>query len=114
MKNNEYQCIRKMIDYINRAEKYTENINFEEFSEDTMIIDATVFAISQIGELVKNLDKDFQNKYNNIKWHILKGLRNRIIHDYEGINLELIWSIAKKDIIQLRYDLQQILDNNEN
>lgn len=111
MKNNEYQCIKKMIEYINRAEQYTMNITFKEFSNNIMTIDATVFAISQIGELVKNLDKNFQNKYCSIKWHILKGLRNRIIHDYEGINLELIWSIVKKDIIQLRCDLQEILNN---
>ena len=112
MKNSEYQCITKMIDYINRAEAYTNNITFEEFSENTMIIDASVFAISQIGELVKNLDKEFQNKYCNIKWHILKSLQNRIVHDYDGINLELIWTIIKRDIIKLRYDLKEIIKEN--
>lgn len=95
MKNKEYQSINKMIEYINKAEKYTNNVTFEEFSENEMIVDATVFAISQIGELVKNIEQDFQKEHFNIKWYILKGLRNRIVHDYEGINLDLIWAIVK-------------------
>lgn len=59
MKNKEYQSIVKMLEYINRAEQYTSNITFEEFSNSNMVIDATVLVISQVGELVKNLDKDF-------------------------------------------------------
>lgn len=110
MKNKEYQSIVKMIEYINRAEQYTSNITFEEFSNNIMIIDATVLVISQMGELVKNLGKDFQKQYCNIRWNILKGIRNRIVHDYEGINLEIIWSIVKKDIPQLKINLQKIID----
>ncbi len=110
MKNKEYQTIIKMIDYINRAEMYTKGISFNEFSKDIKTIDATVFVISQIGELVKNIDNSFQNRYPNIKWHILKGLRNRIVHDYEGINLEVMWDIAKRNLPELRENLQEILD----
>ncbi len=113
MKNKEYQSIIKMIEYINRAEQYTKDISFEEFSKDIKTIDATVLVISQIGELVKNFDKDFQTQNSNIKWHILKGLRNRIIHDYEGINLNIVWSIAQKDLQPLKISLQEILDSNK-
>ena len=113
MKNKEYQSIIKMIEYIDRAKQYTRDVTFEEFSKDIKTIDATVLVISQIGELVKNFDKDFQTQNSNIKWHILKGLRNRIIHDYEGINLDVIWSIIQNDLQPLRINLQQILDNNK-
>ena len=114
MKNKEYQSIIKMIEYIDRAEEYTCSKTFEEFSNDSMMIDATIFVISQIGELVKNLDKDFQKKYPKIKWHVLKGIRNRIIHDYEGINLEIVWAIVKEDIGVLRNNLEEILENENN
>lgn len=76
-------------------------------------MDATIFAISQIGELVKNISKEFQKKYSKIKWTIIKGLRNRIVHDYEGINLKLIWVIIKKDIPQLKQDLKDLLNEKE-
>jgi uncharacterized protein with HEPN domain len=48
-------------------------------------------------------------RYNNIEWIIIKNLRNKIVHDYEGINLNLIWDIITDDIIQLKMDLEKIL-----
>lgn len=111
MKNKEYQSIIKMIEYIERVELYTKDMTFESFSNDTKTVDATVLMISQVGELVKNLDKEFQKQYPNIKWHILKGIRNRIIHDYEGISLNIVWSIITKDLQPLKNELKQIVDN---
>ena len=51
-------------------------------------------------------------KYTNIEWIIIKNSRNKIVHDYEGIKLNLIWDIVTNDIVQLKVDLQEILDNN--
>ena len=109
MKNKEYMSLKKMIEYINKALKYTEGCSFESFSRNEEKVDATVFAISQIGELVKNITKETMERYNNIEWIIIKNLRNKIVHDYEGINLNLIWDIITDDIIQLKMDLEKIL-----
>ena len=109
MKNKEYMSLKKMIEYINKALKYTDGCSFETFSRNEEKVDATVFAISQIGELVKNITKETMERYNNIEWIIIKNLRNKIVHDYEGINLNLIWDIITDDIIQLKMDLEKIL-----
>lgn len=109
MKNKEYMSLKKMIEYINKALKYTEGCSFETFSRNEEKVDATVFAISQIGKLVKNITKETMERYNNIEWIIIKNLRNKIVHDYEGINLNLIWDIITDDIIQLKMDLEKIL-----
>lgn len=108
MKNKEYYSIKKMLEYIDKVEKYTNELSFEKFESNDMVIDATIFAISQIGELVKNISKEFQKEHSTIKWSILKGLRNRIVHDYEGINLKLILTIVKVDIPKLKQDLLNI------
>ena len=50
-------------------------------------------------------------EYPQIEWIILKNLRNKIVHDYEGIKLNFIWDIITEDIISLRDNLQKILDN---
>ena len=89
MKNKEYISFIKMIEYIDKAFKYTKDYSYEQFSNDEKTIDATVFAISQIGELVKNISKETMRKYSNIEWNMIKGLRNRIVHDYEGISLRV-------------------------
>mgnify|MGYP003370253342 CR=1 FL=1 len=112
MKNKEYMSLKKMIEYINKALKYTEGCNFESFSDNEEKVDATVFAISQIGELVKNISKETMEKYPNIEWIVIKNLRNKIVHDYEGIKLNFIWDIVTNDIIQLKVNLEEILKNN--
>ena len=111
MKSKEYISLTKMIEYIDKSIKYTEGYTFEEFSEDEKTIDATVFSISQIGELVKNISKETMEKYSNIEWNMIKGLRNRIVHDYEGISLKSIWYIINNDILDLKNSIKYILNS---
>lgn len=113
MKNKEYMSIRKMLDYIDKALRYTKDCNFEDFLTNEEKVDATVFAISQIGELVKNISKETMEKYPNIEWIIIKNLRNKIVHDYEGIKLNFIWDIVTEDIKILRNDLEKIIIDNK-
>lgn len=107
-------AINKMIESIDKVFKYINDMSYEDFAKNDMVIDATVFSICLIGENVKNISEDIQNKYSNIMWHVLKGLRNRIVHDYDGINLELIWSIIQNDLLPLKNDLKIILAQLEN
>ena len=113
MKNKEYMSLKKMIEYINKALRYTEGCDFDSFSSNEEKVDATVFSISQIGELVKNISEETMKKYPNIEWIIIKNLRNKIVHDYEGIKLNLIWDIVTKDIQKLKIDLENIIKENK-
>ena len=113
MKDKEYITIRKMIEYIEKALRYTKNCSFKDFSNNEEKVDATILAISQIGELVKNISEDTMKNYPKIEWVIIKNLRNKIVHDYEGIKLDFIWDITQNDIPQLKKDLEQILKENE-
>jgi len=110
MKSKEYMSFIKVIEYIEKVIKYTDGYTFEMFCNDEKTVDATIFAISQIGELVKNISKETMNKYKNIEWNMIKGLRNRIVHDYEGIKLNNIWYVVSNDIIELKRDVQIILN----
>ena len=75
-----------------------------------MMIDACVFNLSQIGELVNKLDEEYTLKNSEISWFEIRGLRNRIVHDYEGLNIKLIWEIIDVDIKMLRVQLYKLLD----
>lgn len=114
MKDKEYISFIKMIEYIDKSLKYIEGYTFEQFSEDEKTIDATVFNISQIGELVKNISKETMEKNTNIEWNMIKGLRNRIVHDYEGINLKSIWFVLQNDVTELKENIQKILNEEDN
>lgn len=111
MKDKEYITFVKMIEYIDKTLRYTKGYTFEQFCKDEKTIDATIFSISQIGELVKNISKETMEKYSFIEWNMIKSLRNRIVHDYEGISLKTIWYIIRFDITGLKESLEKIIEN---
>ena len=96
MKNQ--KIIQRIINYIDSIIKYTSDVDYSGFRNNSMMVEACVFNLSQIGELVNKLDKEYVSKYNEIPWFKMRGLRNRIVHDYEGVNLNLIWEIIDVDI----------------
>ena len=61
-----------------------------------------------MGELINRLDDAFTEQYAEIPWHQIRGLRNRIIHDYDGVNLKLVWEIIEIDLEELREQLLSI------
>lgn len=65
------------------------------------MVEACIFNLSQIGELANKIDTDFEENNPSIPWRIMYGLRNKIVHDYEGVNLVLIWDIVKDDLPKL-------------
>ena len=75
-----------------------------------MLVEACVFNLSQMGELVKNVDVEYKKEQLGIPWHQLYGLRNRIVHDYEGVNLKLVWQIIRDDLPSLQLKLEMILE----
>ena len=107
MKNQ--KIILKIINYIDSIFKYTNNIDYTEFRNNSMMVEACVFNLSQIGELVNKLSNDYVSRYPEIPWFKMRGLRNRIVHDYEGVNLNLIWEIIDVDLKILREQLWNLL-----
>ncbi len=103
------QILNKVLNYINSIETYTSDTNYALFLENKMMIDACVFNLSQIGELVNKLDKEFLEHYNYIAWHQIRGLRNKIVHDYDGINFCLIWQIVADDLPDLKKKINEII-----
>ena len=109
MENKNIIIIKKMIKYAEEVLSFASNISFDEFKDNRMVIAACVFNISQIGELVKVIDKNIVEKYTNIKWIAIRNIRHRIVHDYDGIQLELIWEVISADLAQLITDLNEII-----
>ncbi len=107
MKNQ--KIILKITNYAESILKYTNNISYDEFKNNSMMVEACVFNLSQIGELVNKLDKEYIERYSEIPWFKMRGLRNRIVHDYEGMNLKLIWEIIDIDIALLRHQLLELI-----
>ena len=74
-------------------------------------ITACAFSVSQIGELVKEINDETIQKYNAIPWNSIKGMRNRIIHDYENVDLSVLWGTIKESLPELKDKLKEIILN---
>jgi len=93
--------------------RYVQDTDYKSFEDNKMMVEACVFNLSQIGELVNKLSAEFINMHADIPWNKIRGLRNRIIHDYEGINLKLIWEIITADLDKLKKQLIGLIAEKE-
>ena len=100
MKDKKY--LERIVNYSNRIARYLEIVNdFDDFESNEEKVDAVLLNLEQIGETAKKLSKELKNNIPNIEWNKIIGLRNLISHEYEGVNLTIIYNIANKNIPEL-------------
>ena len=99
-------------DIIESAEKikeYTAHLTFEKFLQDSKTRDAVVRNFEIIGEAANRLPKEFKQTYASINWSRIIGFRNRIVHDYFGIDYKIVWRIIQKNLDELISDMNSII-----
>jgi uncharacterized protein with HEPN domain len=100
-----------MLTSMRRIEEYIGDMGFREFKMNYLIVDAIVRNFEVIGEAAKNIPEEIKEKYPEIPWKKMYGLRNLIAHEYFGIDYEMIWEISKKNLPQNSIDLKKIIEN---
>jgi len=107
--------IKNNLIYIEHILKATQEIAVfingmtkRQFLRDTRTQGAIFYQIAIIGEAIRQISPDFKQKYATIKWSQITGTRNRLVHDYLNIDLNLLWQISKKDIPQLNVQITNI------
>ncbi|MHB1601357.1 MAG: HepT-like ribonuclease domain-containing protein [bacterium] len=101
-------------DYSQKAIDYLNNITYEEFLKDNKTIDAAIRTIEVVGEAatkIKNMpnSSDIFEKYNYVDWKEAVRMRNRIIHGYEDIDLEIVWNTVKTDFPKLKNNIEKVI-----
>ncbi len=87
---------------IAKVERYTKGLDRGAFLADDKTIDAVVRNLEVIGEAARQLPTEFIENAPGIPWHRISGLRNRIVHDYFGLDLEIIWQVVERDVPELK------------
>ena len=87
---------------------HTRGLEQEEFENDEVLVDSVMFRLIQISENSDRLTEIFKLKYNDIPWRAIKGLRNRIVHEYGNVDLSVIYYTVKDDIPALLDVLKSI------
>ena len=87
---------------------YTAGSSFEQFLKDDKTIDAVIRNFEIIGEAANRLPEEIRDRYPQVDWHRIRGFRNRIVHDYMGIDYKIVWLIKETYLPALIADLKEI------
>jgi uncharacterized protein with HEPN domain len=100
---------KDIIDCIGKIKKYTSGITFDQFCKDDQVIDAVIRNLEIIGEAAAHIPLEVQEKYPDLAWLEMRGMRNIVVHEYFGVSLPIIWQTIKKDLNPLEKGFRKIL-----
>ena len=105
--------IEDMIQACTDIQEATKNITFEIFANDNLRYRAVERLFEIIGEAANRMPKELQDKYTNIPWKNIIGMRNIIIHTYDSVDVSTLWEAAQKDLPTLNKELNRMLNDLE-
>ena len=100
--------IKDILNSISRIHLYTRDISFDEFSKNFMAVEACLYNIQVIGEAVSRLPENLKEQETHIPWVLIKGMRNRLIHEYFGTDLPVVWHVIKNELPTFKNELERI------
>jgi len=100
--------VEDILESCQKIMNYTKCITFDEFISDSKTLDAVIGNFEIIGEAAKRLPEDFKNRHKEIYWIRIRGFRNRVVHDYFGIDYTIVWQIKEKYLPNLIDTLEKL------
>lgn len=114
MKHDESVYLKHILDAIAKIEEYLQGVSEDTFQDTSLVQDGVIRQLEIIGEAVRHLSSEFRKTYPDVPWQDIAGMRDKLIHDYFGIDLMEVWSSATEDVPQLKTRVIQILRQVDN
>lgn len=109
-KRSDRELLLDILEAIDRIQLYVKELNYSEFLKSTLVQDAVVRNLEIIGEASKNISHDVKTN-SSINWKKIAGMRDKLIHFYFGVNLDIVWSVIQEELPKLKSEIQLILEN---
>ena len=113
MSNEFLDYVEDIVDTMEKAEILLEGVTYGQFEDDFRINFAVVRALEIIGEAAKRLPMSVRERYPDIPWKGMAGMRDRIIHGYDTVDLQIVWDVVKRDIPMIKPKIKQVLSDYE-
>jgi uncharacterized protein with HEPN domain len=105
--------LRHLLEAIEKINRYI-SVGYDEFMSHTHWQDAVIRQLEIIGEATKKISGDLRSLHPDVPWRRISGLRDVLIHDYMGVDLQAVWEITQRDIPELQRNVQAIVESFEN
>jgi len=105
--------IDDILEAIEKIERYTQSMSFEDFKRTPVVVDAVLRNLEIIGEAAKHIPTDIKRAHKDIEWKKVAGVRDILIHEYFGVNLPIVWDIVINKIPELKESVKQILNESK-
>jgi uncharacterized protein with HEPN domain len=107
--NREYSdFLRDMLENAQRAIQFVYGMDFKTFSNDEKTLYAVIRAIEIVGEAAAKVPDEVRSNYPRVPWREVKGMRNKLVHNYFGINMEVVWQTVQEDLPELVEALKSV------
>lgn len=110
MKKEDSVYLRHILDAVNDIDEFVKDMDKERFLSNKAIKYAVVRSIEIIGEASKHLSKKFREQHKDIRWEDICGMRDKLIHDYIGVDYSVVWKVVERDIPSLKKKLMEVLN----
>ena len=102
-----------ILEAVEKIKNYTKGLGFDEFAQDGKTVDAVVRNLEIIGEATKHIPDGVRKKYPKVLWRDMAGMRDKLIHGYFGINLEVVWETIERRVQSLDLLIKEVLEKME-
>ena len=102
-----------ILDGVEKIKRYTREMTYEEFVEDPKTVDAVLRNFEVIGEAAKNVPDDIRQEYDDVPWSEMAGMRDKLIHGYATVELQIIWTTIQEEVPALGAQISSVRDELE-
>ena len=114
MKKRKYgDYIQDILESIGAVEEFVKGMNFEDFSKDRKTIFAVVRGIEIVGEAAKQIPDLIRNRYGDVPWKDMAGMRDKVIHGYFGVDLKVVWETATRHLPEIKPLVKRVMKDTE-